>query len=148
MTRQLYQARPTVYRGVQMRSRLEAQAAESFDRHDVEWCYEPKAFGSPSGQYLPDFLVWPGDPWQSFVEMKGVESLGHLGPVMARMEIIYESEPSAHLFLDARGPSGSLRLHGWLDPGCARGHWVPSVDQGLDVGALFCKGCERCSEDV
>lgn len=54
MARQLYQARPTVYRGVQMRSRLEAQAAES----------------------------------------------------------------------------------------------VPSVDQGLDVGALFCKGCERCSEDV
>ena len=51
------QPRPTVYRGVQMRSRLEARYAAAMDYLGWEWIYEPGAFASQDGQYLPDFKV-------------------------------------------------------------------------------------------
>lgn len=48
-------ARPTVYKGTQMRSRLEARFAQWMDFHQWEWVYEPECFASADGQYLPDF---------------------------------------------------------------------------------------------
>lgn len=55
-------SRPTSYRGVTMRSRLEAAWAEQFDAFGWGWQYEPEAFGDKrAGQYLPDFLVWAHD---------------------------------------------------------------------------------------
>ena len=66
-----YQARPTLYKGVRMRSRLEALYAAWLDNYrDAEWpdepfwkwSYEPMAFGSPDGQYLPDFFVYSAAP--------------------------------------------------------------------------------------
>lgn len=71
-----WKARPTVYRGVQMRSRLEAAWAEQWDAEGVEWKYEPRCFASERGQYLPDFLL-PG-PWV-YVEVKPVSFLGGIG---------------------------------------------------------------------
>lgn len=50
-------ARLTVYRGIQMRSRLEAAWAEQFDALGETWEYEPRCFASEEGQYLPDFLL-------------------------------------------------------------------------------------------
>lgn len=68
-------ARPTVYRGVRMRSRLEAQFAQVLDKAQFEWEYEPECYADQTGQYLPDFKVsaTPGQgvlptPW--FVEVK------------------------------------------------------------------------------
>jgi len=55
-------ARPTVYRGIQMRSRLEAKAAAELDKHGLSWRYEPWAFGDAEGQYLPDFAVATSKP--------------------------------------------------------------------------------------
>lgn len=48
-----YAAVPTVYHGVQMRSRLEARWAAFFDLCDVKWDYEP--FDLPG--WFPDFKV-------------------------------------------------------------------------------------------
>src|SRR5262245_46645920 len=50
-------ARPTIYNGIQMRSRLEARIAAVLDGMGAEWAYEPQAFASNNGQYLPDFLI-------------------------------------------------------------------------------------------
>lgn len=52
-----YYGRPTTYRGVRMRSRLEAATAAAFDRYNVPWEYEPEALQGSTGQYLPDFTV-------------------------------------------------------------------------------------------
>lgn len=49
-------ARPTIYKGVEMRSRLEATYAEVCDRHGWGWRYEPYALASAEGQWLPDFV--------------------------------------------------------------------------------------------
>lgn len=62
-------ARPTVYKGIQMRSRLEAGFAAWLDENGVTWEYEPRAYASDEGQYLPDFEVLDGvrlDGWDGY----------------------------------------------------------------------------------
>jgi hypothetical protein len=49
-------ARPTNYRGTQMRSRLEATYAELCDNFQLPWQYEPGALAGTQGQWLPDFV--------------------------------------------------------------------------------------------
>jgi hypothetical protein len=58
---------PSVYRDVTFRSRLEARWAALFDHYEIRWAYEPDAYDTPSGLYLPDFYL-PG--LHTFVEVK------------------------------------------------------------------------------
>jgi hypothetical protein len=113
----LIQARPTVYRGVQMRSRLEADFARQLDEWDLQWTYEPQCFASTEGQYLPDFLVEHKGGRTEYVEVKPAslfdfEDYGgevvhdeeaypgaEVDPVLRRMTIIWDSEPEAILHL-------------------------------------------------
>lgn len=98
-----WKARPTTYRGIQMRSRLEARVAAWFDSRPDEWGeweYEPRAFGGQRGQYLPDF-AWPTMRPPSYIEVKPTTELGM--PVLGRMEIILESEPAATLMVMVPG---------------------------------------------
>lgn len=63
---------PTVYKGVQMRSRMEAQCAVLFDKLGWEWEYEKFSLMLPSGiSYIPDF--WIDTPW-IISECRGYES--------------------------------------------------------------------------
>lgn len=48
-----YAAIPTMYEGVQFRSRLEARYAALFNLMDLRWSYEPIELAG----YIPDFLV-------------------------------------------------------------------------------------------
>lgn len=49
---------PTVYRGVEMRSRLEADVAFMLDGLGMDWHYEPCSLLLPNGQhYRPDFQL-------------------------------------------------------------------------------------------
>lgn len=102
-------ARPTVYKGIQMRSRLEADYASALDRDDVPWKYEPTCFGGDSGQWLPDFALYEG-PATIYVELKpayliewdtpeleGVYS--RADEILKRMSVAFESEPEAYLSL-------------------------------------------------
>src|SRR5215212_8417648 len=57
VTRLPPRARPTFYRGFQMRSRLEVTVAERLDAQGLVWKYEGPAYGSEGGQYLPDFQI-------------------------------------------------------------------------------------------
>lgn len=92
-------ARPTLYRGIQMRSRLEADYAASLDRGEVEWEYEPVCFGGPDGQWLPDFRILrhgsvayievkprtlPDDQWEA---------------ILTRMTVAWLTDPRAYLNL-------------------------------------------------
>lgn len=67
-----FKARPTIYKGFQMRSRLEAGFAGWLDRMHLKWEYEPYAVGDEHGQYLPDFLV------QNVFEMDGETAPAHI----------------------------------------------------------------------
>lgn len=67
-------ARPTLYRGIRMRSRLEARVAGHLDQIGIPWLYEPDCFASQDRQYLPDFELWPDDTKsglpRAFLEIK------------------------------------------------------------------------------
>jgi hypothetical protein len=98
------QARPTLYRGIRMRSRLEADFARWLDGTDSPWstwawAYEPECFGDEAGQYLPDFrLTSPGFPTQ-YIEVKPFEYEGDIPALTKRMEIVWSSLPEAILAL-------------------------------------------------
>jgi len=48
---------PTEYKGIQMRSRLEAKWAKYFDDNGIRWLYEPEGFQKDGVKYLPDFAL-------------------------------------------------------------------------------------------
>lgn len=91
-------SRPTIYKGIAMRSRLEARWAAGLDELGLLWEYEPCAFASHDGQYLPDFRVGrPGyAPW--YLEIRGPRITDPV-PVQRRMAIIWASDPTARLLL-------------------------------------------------
>lgn len=93
-------ARPTTYNGIRMRSRLEARFAAFLDRTRWDWDYEPRAFASESGQYLPDFVL--NLPLPVYLEVRGQEP--DMAAALERMRIIHKSEPKALLgFLEQHG---------------------------------------------
>jgi len=125
-------ARPTIYRGVAMRSRLEARYAAVMDERGDAWIYEPRCFASSEGQYLPDFGVrcdgceTTSEPHWSYDEVKPlVPKLLPKWEDMARWaRIIRESEPYAHLDLavplPSPLPSGGFKdrfVQAWREPG-------------------------------
>lgn len=94
--------RPTLYRGIQMRSRLEARFARSLDQAGVGWAYERDCFAAPAGEYLPDFCLripyFPHGDTQArtvYVEVKPVSSA--LADLDRWETIIQESRPAARL---------------------------------------------------
>ena len=104
-----FRARPTLYRGIQMRSRLEADFAAYLDKLGNVWEYEPTCFASEAGQWLPDFRTTAptetGGTRPVYVELKpvgllepsyGEESTALIERVdllLARMTIAWASEP-------------------------------------------------------
>ena len=91
-------ARPTTYRGIRMRSRLEAEYARQLDAKGARWEYEPRAYADQTGTYLPDFEVL-GLRHPTFVEIKGEHDEEKTETAMERMEIIWSSVPDAVLYL-------------------------------------------------
>jgi hypothetical protein len=57
----------STYNGVVFRSRLEARWAALFDHYKLKWVYEPDAFHTESGPYLPDFYL---PSLNAYVEVK------------------------------------------------------------------------------
>jgi hypothetical protein len=124
--------RRTLYKGIQMRSRLEATWAAHFDAAGTEWEYEPECFADESGQYLPDFrLRSRHSPFSAeYYEIKGKLDPPEVSYWQVRMAIIWSSEPRAGLFLMVGQPDdhvgwmgqalviggGSWDYLGWEDP--------------------------------
>ena len=60
---------PTVYSGIEFRSRLEADWAAYFDSEGIIWAYESEGYALSNGaRYLPDFYL---SELQIFVECRG-----------------------------------------------------------------------------
>ena len=98
MASQTIPARPTTYRGIRMRSRLEATFAAELDDEGQEWVYEPRAFANQSGQYLPDFEVGRGSGTApTFIEVR--PTIEGAYRAMFQMPIIWDSEPQAVLIV-------------------------------------------------
>lgn len=102
----LLRARPTIYNGIQMRSRLEARVAAWLDSLGATWVYEPVAFASPEGQYLPDFeLVADPSVWGPLTRRVYLEVKGHLAfddyfAIQNRIaSIVCHSDPRAVLLI-------------------------------------------------
>jgi len=107
-------AKPTKYRGVVHRSRLEAKWAVFFDFHFMaETCvYEPRKFTDPETgwDYLPDFYLNFGSVFHYYLEVKPVmpdasylEDLTAFIPVLPAPLLLcvgdfYKSAPVVHRF--------------------------------------------------
>ena len=87
-------SRPTEYRGVMMRSRLEADFAYHLDNQQAEWRYEPLIFGPVGRGYMPDFEVKRPDGLH-YIEVKA--TLGEAPLAKKRMEVIWRDYPDAVL---------------------------------------------------
>lgn len=80
------EALPTIYRGTEMRSLLEASWAATLESLKIVWEYEPTTFDLPSGaKYLPDFHLPEIGVW---IEVKGtgvprLEKAYELGKMLA-----------------------------------------------------------------
>jgi len=121
-------ARPTLYKGIQMRSRLEALYAQSLDGEGTAWQYEPECFADEHGQYLPDFradLGGPGDGrWWVEVKPQGAD----LDAALDKMHRILATEPEALL---AVATNEGTYEHPRFD------HWAVMCCPGIP--------CGRCS---
>jgi hypothetical protein len=62
----------TIYKGIEYKSRLEADIAEAIDKTGHSYQYEPKSFLLPNGiHYMPDFYIPALKLW---VEARGYET--------------------------------------------------------------------------
>ena len=77
---------PTIYAGIQFRSRLEARWAVFMDALGVKWEYEPEGFTDGTLCYLPDFWlpnqncyleIKPDGPW--YEDCKKADLITHTG---------------------------------------------------------------------
>lgn len=120
--------RPTIYRGIQMKSRLEARFAAYLDSARVDWpwdagedwpwTYEPMAFADETGQYLPDFLVDGGDQ-RLYIEVRPPLQDG-ADRAAIQLQIILSSYPDA--ILAVAMPDGE-RWFWWYLHGDGDGQW-------------------------
>lgn len=113
-----FKARPTVYKGIQMRSRLEAGFAAWLDGQCLQWQYEPFAVAGPEGQYLPDFVVsnlvfvTRGAVVPTFIEVKpdSFKLEGSEGERLARsMALVGQNVPSSLLVVVQPGRVTQVR---------------------------------------
>jgi len=93
-----------------------------------EWQYEPQAYASEQGQYLPDFW-WPR--MNAFVEVKPTSlSWNELTGVAEQMQIIWSSELQANLMLCTYRYGGQTPLVlEALGSNRIWQFWMPGMDQ-------------------
>lgn len=121
-------ARPTTYRGVKMRSRLEAGFAAWMDKNGIPWLYEPQCFAGSDGQYLPDFKLDVLSEGIVYLEVKPTTEAA-LDSLRYRMNIIWESDPKA--ILAAVAPDGVLMMRIPAHPdNIFDGAWVTEHEDG------------------
>lgn len=89
-------ARPTVFRGVTFRSRLEARFAWHLEASGERWVYEPRPYGGPGEGYLPDFELL-GHRQPTFIEVK--PTIAEVREACRRMRVIWEAHPDALLIV-------------------------------------------------
>jgi hypothetical protein len=92
----IVESKRTEYRGIVMRSRLEANFARLLDNREVVWQYEPAVYGPKGRGYLPDFQIERPDGYH-FIEVK--PTLREVPRAKERMTVIWDVHPSALLIV-------------------------------------------------
>ena len=149
-------ARRTLYRGIPMRSRLEARAAQFIDSiPGVRWAYEPSAYADQRGQYLPDFEVVGAVAGVLFVEVRGILATQDLPALHRQMAIIWSSKPDAALavwtpaVIEDGAPFTIIR--DWILPEqralrtcalCAGGLLADGQDWAATFTGIMCPTCD------
>lgn len=129
-------ARPTIYKGIQMRSRLEAKYAKRLDDSPkvISWKYEPVCYADETGEYLPDFLVTT-ESGRAFIEVK--PHVADLDEALRKMHIIRATVPTAALGVMVGDEDGSFHL----GPTCATGmpcnQCAPPVERDVRLKDLL-----------
>ena len=103
---------------------------EVLDEYGVEgWKYEPRAFASDAGQYLPDFYLpavvdtYRGfEAHHAYVEVKPNLDLDR-GQLVRQMKVIWESEPDAHLLVATPQTVFESYTIGVIDPSATKDEW-------------------------
>jgi len=134
-------ARTTMYKGIKMRSRLEADFAAFLDQGGLDWDYEPVCFAGPDGQWLPDFGVTLAEQ-RLYIEIKPDSfSDDDWDPTLTRMSVTWLTEPDAILQLmlwPFGDPDHSVTLTGspheenftwWYAEGSNPAHAWPGMGQ-------------------
>lgn len=152
-------ARTTMYKGIKMRSRLEADFAAFLDRNTPDWDYEPICFAGPDGQWLPDFRVTHNGQHiyfeikpRALLEDEGAD----LDPLLEQMSVMWLTEPDAILqltFWTYGEPQGSYTFFGippddpeqftwWCGDGLTPDEVIPWVGMGQ-----LLRMCERVKRE-
>lgn len=138
------QARPTTYKGVLMRSRLEAGFAQWLDQWSIEWEYEPACFADETGQYLPDFRLdnvrcaWEETRFPVYVEVKPKPfDLVEFAQLARRMQIVHSTDPSALLVLVTPGHTPTLIPCRGVSGLTPRAAWTTMPDDTLGLALLI-----------
>lgn len=123
---------PTVYNGIQYRSRLEARWAVFFDTLNLQFDYEPEGFDFGDVKYLPDF--WFPD-LGFYVEIKPDE------PTEAEFR-------KAQLLQDATGKSVYVFYRSFVSVPEHSGNlwdttWIPPACHDADHDYFWCE-CPQC----
>jgi hypothetical protein len=93
-------ARATWYKGIEMRSRLEADFAAFLDGvAKVKFDYEPFCFAGPDGQWLPDFRVQYEDKTVYFEVKPASLPDDQIDQTLEQMTVAWLTEPNAILQL-------------------------------------------------
>lgn len=103
--------RPTLYKGIEMRSRLEAKWAAYMDSLDLTWQYEACCYADQTRQYLPDFTILAPGTQRDHTELKicHLEIKPYLRDdsqlLREQMEVIWESNPDDILLISVGEPN-------------------------------------------
>lgn len=123
---------PTMYAGVQFRSRLEARWACFLDLLEVRWAYEPFDLAG----YIPDFIIDPGA--QILLEIKPAWSAEEMMEAAAKIDRSGWDLPAfvcgAQIeVLLARVPRGVLEAPDVEPTGAERGPWEWTPEGSLEL---------------
>lgn len=131
--------RPTIFRGIRMRSRNEARFASWLDT----WCcweYEPFAFRGDNGlEWLPDYRLWDVAvswspvPMTVFVELKHSNWFAQVtesewDETLRKIGAIFDSDPSAVVILAESETAPLLVRPGGDVPVTVPATWVLAPD--------------------
>lgn len=91
-------SRPTIYRGIEFRSRLEVRFAQHLDELGETWAYEPRVYGPKGRGYLPDFEIL-ASARPTFIEVK--PTVAEAEEAQAKVAVIWETVPEALILIAA-----------------------------------------------
>jgi hypothetical protein len=118
-----FQAIPTVYRGVQMRSRAEADMARLLDLLKMPWQYEATSVLLPNGQhYRPDFVLPNSNTFlpPTWVEVRGYSTDASDRQIQEAVRAVADGRIACQQFYVVHGqsfagPLNSACFHGSRD---------------------------------